>query len=205
MTLTAPAAAPLRRDMRRWKRRSRIIAVLRTVLPTAIALLVLSLATQVVWTTLHSKGGGARETPVAIRMSNPRFFGRDEQGRSFMIGAREATSDERDLRRKTLTDPTVALGIETPNPSRVSAKTGLYTEGDNILVLNGQVRIEDDAGYHFATEHALVDTKAGTVTGDTDMVGDGPVGTVASHSYSVYDKGARVIFKGGVRARLTRD
>jgi lipopolysaccharide export system protein LptC len=205
MTLAAPVASQPRRDMLRWKRRSRMIGVLRKVLPAAVILLMLSLAGQVAWTSLHSKGGGARETPVAIRMSNPRFFGRDDQGRSFMIGARAATRDDRDLKRLTLSEPTVALGLETPNPSRVSAKSGVYTEGDRILHLDGQVRIEDGSGYRFATEHALVDTKAGTVTGETDMLGEGPVGQIASHSYSVYDKGARVIFKGGVKARIDGD
>lgn len=203
--MSLAAASPPRRDMQRWKRRSRLIAVYRKVLPAGIAVLVLSLAAQVAWTSLHSKGGGARETPVAIRMLNPRFFGRDEQGRSFMIGAREATRDDRDLKRMTLTDPTVALAVETPNPSRVTAKSGVYTEGDRMLKLDGQVRIDDAAGYRFATEHALVDTKAGTVTGDTDMMGEGPVGQVASHSYSVYEKGDRVVFKGGVKARINRD
>ena len=204
----APASTPAggpRADMIRWKRRSRLIAVLRKVLPTCIALLVFALAGQVLWSSLASKKSQARETPVAIRMLNPRFFGRDEQGRSFMISAREATRDDRDLKRVTLDQPMVSLGLDTPAPSRVSAMNGLYTEDDRILRLDGQVRIEDGAGYRFATEKAVVDTRAGVVTGDTPMVGDGPVGQVTSRSYAVYDKGDRIVFKGGVHARIKRD
>jgi lipopolysaccharide export system protein LptC len=138
-------------------------------------------------------------------MLNPRFFGRDEQGRSFMIAAREASRDDRDLKRVSLVRPQVSLGLDTPTPSRVSANSGIYSEGDRVLRLTGSVRIEDGAGYRFATEQAVVDTRAGVITGDTDMVGDGPVGEVTSRSYSVFDKGDRVIFKGGVRARIKRD
>jgi len=198
------AAAP-RQDLLRWKRRSRLIAALRKLLPGAIGLLFLSLAGQVLWTSLTARKSEARETPVAIRMLNPRFFGRDEQGRSFMISAREASRSDRDLKSVTLDHPTVALGLDTPSPSRVSANSGLYSEGDRILRLTGQVRIEDGGGYRFATEKAVVDTKAGVITGDADMIGDGPVGQVTSRSYGVYDKGDRVIFKGGVRATLKRD
>ena len=194
-----------RSDRQNWKRRSRLIHGLRKVLPAAIALLIFALAGQVLWTSLSVRKSEARETPVAIRMLNPRFFGRDEQGRSFMIGAREASRDDRDLKRVTLDHPTVALGRDTPSPSRVSANSGVYTESDRIVRLTGQVRIEDGGGYRFATEQAVVDTRAGTITGDAAMVGDGPVGQVTSRSYSVYDKGDRVFFKGGVRATLKRD
>jgi lipopolysaccharide export system protein LptC len=171
----APKAAGHRQDLRRWRRRSRLIGVLRKLLPAAIVLLLLSLAGQVLWTSLAVKKTEAQETPVAIRMLNPRFFGRDEQGRSFMISAREAIRDDRDLRRVILDHPVVGLATDTPEPSRVSAKSGIYTEADRMLRLNGEVRIEDD----------------------------GPVGQVNSDSYGVYEKGDRVVFKGGVRARIT--
>ena len=203
-----PAAAPLggvRRDLQRWKRRSRQIRLLRAVLPGAMALLIFGLAGQVAYTSLTAKKSVARETPVAIRMLNPRFFGRDEQGRSFMIGAKEASRNDRDLKLVTLDEPTVALGLDTPAPSRVSARKGVYNEATRILNLTGQVRIEDGGGYRFATEQAVVDTNAGVVKGDVEMVGDGPVGQVTSRSYSVFDKGDRVLFKGGVRARINRD
>jgi lipopolysaccharide export system protein LptC len=205
MTVTPAAPIGTRADLLRWRRRSRLIGALRKVLPGAIALLILSLVGQVLWTSLTAKKSEARETPVAIRMLNPRFFGRDDQGRSFMIGARQASRDDRNLQRVTLDQPTVALGLDTPTPSRVSALSGVYTEGDRMLRLTGQVRIEDGAGYRFATEQALVDTRAGTVTGDMAMIGEGPVGAVTSKSYSVFDKGDRMVFKGGVSARINRD
>jgi len=199
----APPGADQRRHLRRWRRRSRLIGLLRKLLPAAVAALLLSLVGQVLWTTTAAKSDPVEEAPVAIRMLNPRFFGRDEQGRSFMIAAREATRDERDLTRVILDHPVVGLATDTPAPSRVSARSGLYTEGDRMLRLEGEVRIEDAGGYRFATEEAIVDTRAGTIIGEAAMVTEGPVGQVNSDSYGVYEKGDRVIFKGGVRARIT--
>ena len=198
------AAAP-RTHLQRWKRRSRTIAVLRKVLPAAIALLILGMASQVIWNSLAAKEGEAREQSAPIRMINPRFQGRDEQGRSFMIAAREARRDDKDLTKIVLDHPNVALAPETATPSRVSAASGVYTESDRILRLNGAVRIEDGDGYRFASDGAIVDTKAGTVVGAGSMVGDGPSGQMTADSYEVQDRGDRMIFKGGVRAVIKRD
>ena len=197
-------AAPTK-HLRRWQRRSRTIAVLRKVLPACIALLILGMASQVIWNSLAAKEAEPRDQSAPIRMVNPRFQGRDEQGRSFMIAAREARRDERDLTKIMLDHPNVALAPETATPSRVSAASGVYTESDRILRLDGAVRIEDGDGYRFASDGAIVDTKAGTVVGAGSMVGDGPSGQMTAESYEVQDRGDRMIFKGGVRAVIKRD
>jgi lipopolysaccharide export system protein LptC len=199
------AAAAPNKHLRRWKRRSRTIAVLRKVLPSAIVLLILGMASQVIWNSLAAKKGEAREQSAPIRMINPRFQGRDEQGRSFMIAAREARRDDKDLTKIVLDHPNVALAPETATPSRVSAASGVYTESDRILRLDGAVRIEDGDGYRFASDGAIVDTKAGTVVGAGSMIGDGPSGQMTADSYEVQDRGDRMIFKGGVRAVIKRD
>jgi len=198
------AAAP-NKHLRRWKRRSRTIAVLRKVLPAAIVLLILGMASQVIWNSLAAKEAEPRDQSAPIRMINPRFQGRDEQGRSFMIAAREARRDDKDLTKIMLDHPNVALAPETATPSRVSAASGVYTEGDRILRLDGAVRIEDGDGYRFASDGAIVDTKAGTVVGAGSMIGDGPSGQMTADSYEVQDRGDRMIFKGGVRAVIKRD
>ena len=66
------------------------------------------------------------------------------------------------------------------------------------------VRLDDGTGYRFASEESFVDTRTGDVTGETLMNGEGPSGQVQSQAYSVYDKGDRIVFRGGVRARFER-
>jgi len=196
---------PQRLDLLRWKRRSRMIAVFRRLLPALIAIIILSLAAQVVWNSVIASRADTEDKPAPIRMTNPRFQGREGDGRSFVISAATATRDDHDLRRVTLDQAVVTLGVDTPKPTRVTANTGVYVEGEPIVKLNGNVQVDDGSGYHFTTERANLNTRTNVVDADSAITGVGPAGEVQSDSYAVYDQGDRVIFRGRVRAKLKRD
>ena len=205
--MTAAAAMTERsiaRDLGRWRRRSRVVRSLRLVLPAAIVVILVAVAGQVGWRSLRAASRPPAEAKTQIRMIAPRFYGQSDDGRSFMITARSALRDDSDSMNVRLDSPTLTLGFDEPQPSRVTAKSGLYREDTMKLMLSGDVRIDDGAGYRFASEQASVDTKSGTISGETAMLGEGPTGQVKSNAYTVYDKGDRVVFRGGVRTRLER-
>ena len=54
----------------------------------------------------------------------------------------------------------------------------------------------------FATAASLFDTKTGEVEGSGPIQGAGGLGEINAKSYGVYDKGDRMVFKGGVHTRL---
>ncbi|MBV5331962.1 hypothetical protein JZU69_06340, partial [bacterium] len=81
-----------------------------------------------------------------IRMVGARFQGRVEDGRSFLIGAREAARDEREPNRVTLVEPIMVVGAETATPRRLMAREGVYDEQTRLLRLTGEVRIDDGLG-----------------------------------------------------------
>ena len=81
---------------------------------------------------------------------------------------------------------------------------GVYREDTRILFLKGHVHADDAKASSFATDTAIVNTRTGTVTGPTAIAGQSSVGAVQSNSFSAYDKGDRVIYKGGVHARLNQ-
>ncbi len=191
-------------DLARWRRRSRRVLAARIVLPLAIAALVLTVAVQVGWRTYMAATHPPAEAKTEIRLITPRFYGQSNEGRSFMITARSAVRDDKDPRRIILEDPALTLDLGSPTPTRMTAKNGVYRQDDFSLSLKNDVRLDDGAGYRFASEGALVDTKTGDVTGETTMNGEGPSGQVQSRAYSVYDKGDRIVFRGGVRARFER-
>jgi lipopolysaccharide export system protein LptC len=64
------------------------------------------------------------------------------------------------------------------------------------------VNISNGRGYRFSAPQAVIDTQKGQVTGDQGVQGQGPLGRIAASSYGVYDGGRRMVFKGGVRARI---
>lgn len=191
-------------DLARWRGRSRRVLLARILLPAAIVGLLVLVATQVGWRTYMAATHPPAEAKTEIRLITPRFYGQSTDGRSFMITARSAIRDDNDPRRILLDDPALTLDLGSPTPTRMTAKHGVYRQDDFTLNLKKDVRLDDGAGYRFASEESLVDTKTGNVSGESTMMGEGPSGQVQSQAYSVYDKGDRIVFRGGVRARFER-
>jgi len=191
-------------DLARWRRRSRRVLLARIVLPVAIAALLLVVISQVGWRTYMAATHPPAEAKTEIRLITPRFYGQSTDGRSFMITARSAIRDDADPRRILLDEPALTLDLGSPTPTRMTATYGVYRQDDFSLNLKDDVRLDDGAGYRFASEESFVDTRTGNVTGESTLNGEGPSGQVQSRAYSVYDKGDRIVFRGGVRARLER-
>jgi lipopolysaccharide export system protein LptC len=190
-----------RAEITRWRRRSRLILVLRLVLPAIMVAIVGLLALQVVYRSIAEQPAAQREARTAIRLINARFVGRVEDGRPFMIGARQAIRSEDDYQSVSLVDPTLVVG-EGPTSSRIAARIGNYNERDRMLRLRGDVRIDDGKGLRFSSQEAIVDTRTGKVVGESQVQGDGPLGQLNAKSYSVEDEGDRLVFRGRVKARV---
>lgn len=187
-------------EMAAWQARSKRIQFYRRALPLAILAVVVALAG---WVVIRAViGAVADKGGEAIHMLNPRYYGRDEKGRAFVVAAREAVRDGRDIKQVTLAAPTMAMDTQDGKQLKMQAKSGLYQEFEHILTLSGNVRLVDARGYQIDTATARVDPKAGVVTGDSEVTGVGPLGRITASSYSVYDRGARAVFKGNVRAHI---
>lgn len=204
MTDAAHASPPI--DHReaafaRWRTRERLIARMRLALPAVMALIVVGLIGWVAASTLRAPKPVRIEDPI-IRMVGARFQGRTEDGRSFLIGARQAVRDERAPSGVTLIEPIMVVGAETPTPRRIMAREGTYDEKTRLLRLTGEVRIDDGAGNRVATNDTVIDTRTGLAVGQKGIESDGPVGQVSADSYTVKDKGDRIEFRGRVRTRV---
>lgn len=197
-----PAPEHRRADFERWRRRSRLIRALRLVLPSIIVLIFLGLAASVAWSTLNAQprtGAAAGDEP--IRLMNPRFVGRDEKGRAFVLTAESAIRDRLDYQRVVLDKPALVLDENGPDQLRLNAADGVFHEESNKLELTGGVHMEDPDS-SFDTAAALFDTKTGEVVGSGPIQGSGGLGEIQAQSYGVYGKGETMVFKGGVRTRI---
>ncbi|MDO8900414.1 MAG: LPS export ABC transporter periplasmic protein LptC [Phenylobacterium sp.] len=188
--------------MARWRGRSRLIRRLRVILPVIIGVIVIGLTAMVVYNTVSGAAAAPEEADAPIRLVNPRFMGRDDQGRSFIISANSAVRDENDYQRVVLDRPAMVLDGEGLSPMRLSAQSGVFHEGDGVLRLQGDVSLNDqDAS--FDTGSAVFDTSTGVLEGEGLITGAGPLGEIRAKSYGVYDNGQRMVFKGGVSGVLT--
>ncbi len=83
--------------------------------------------------------------------------------------------DDFDTSRVTLDKPVFIQGSTESDQSRVRSNHGVYREDTRMLDLTGNVVLDDAKGYHFVTEHALVDTLKSNVDGDHYISGHGPL------------------------------
>lgn len=198
------AAAPDRRaQVRRWRRRSRVVRAMRIVLPALIGLILAGLAAAVAYNALTAAPGQPKDTATPIRLVHPRFVGRDDKGRAFVITADSATRDPREYQRVLLVRPAMLMDSEGPDPIRLSGNAGVYNEGTFKLDLHGGVRLVDSKGA-FDTATALFDTKTGDIVGSGRIQGSGAPGELRADSYAISNKGDRMFFRGRVYTRIDR-
>jgi lipopolysaccharide export system protein LptC len=189
--------------MANWRKRSALIHGMRKALPAMAAAIVIGLLGWVVGKTLISTIINVRSSaPTTIRMMNARFFGQSSEGRAYMLAAKEASRDAKDIKRVSLVAPVLTLDLHTANPTTAKADRGLFLEGDKILHLNGNVVFTSAQGYIFNTDTAVVDTMTGIVTGNNLISGTGPFGDIQAKKYGIYDKGTRIVFEGNVHGRI---
>lgn len=194
-------AEPRRADFEQWRRRSRLIRTLRVVLPGFIVLIFLGLIGSVAWSTFNAQPRSARAGDEPIRLTNPRFIGRDDKGRAFVLTADSAIRDPLDYQRVILKKPALLLDEKGPDEMRLNGADGIFHEQTGKLELSNGVRMAD-AKNTFDTATSLFDTKTGEVLGSGPIQGAGGLGEIRAESYAVYGKGDRMVFKGGVKTRL---
>ncbi|HEX2560548.1 LPS export ABC transporter periplasmic protein LptC [Phenylobacterium sp.] len=197
-----PAAGPSRRpDFLRWRRRSRLVRVLRIALPLAISLIFATLVGFVVHGTITGGPAQSDAADMPIRLVNFRLVGRDDRGRAFVLTADSATRDRQDYQRVLLVNPSLLIDSESPRPTRLSSKTGVMHEGTGRLNLDGGVQL-NGTDLSVATASSVYDTATGVLQGQGDIAGRTPLGEVNAKSYGVYDEGERLVFRGNVRGRI---
>jgi lipopolysaccharide export system protein LptC len=195
------SAQSVRRDFARWRRRSRVIGYLRIALPAAIGLILITMLGFVVHTTIVGREAAKSEADAPIQLINPRFVGRDEKGRAFVLTASSAVRDDNDYQRVMLDKPTLIFDEEGVNPTRITANSGVYREDRRVLNLDGGVKMSG-GNINFDTASSIFNTATGELEGQGQISGIGSLGEITAKSYGVYDKGERLVFKGGVRGRI---
>ena len=198
-----PAAdvARLQKAMRAWRRRSKLVHFFRRALPAAVLAVLLGLAITIIVQTMGRRAEPQAE--VAVRMVNPRFRSRDDDGRAFVLSAREAVRDVRNFQRILLTGPTLELqGKADGPPLKVTAASGVYLETTQVMTLEGSVRLDDPSGWVFNTEKAVIDTRRDLISGDKPVTGVGPTQRISADTYAIYNRGERILFRGKTRTQL---
>jgi lipopolysaccharide export system protein LptC len=199
--MALPTGSSRRTSIQRWRRRSRAIAMLRIVLPSLIGLILAGLAASVAYNSLSNQHAPPGSASDPIRLVNPHFIGRDTRGRPFVLSSVTATRDPNDYNRVYLDKPNLILDEDGADPLRIVGGHGIFHEDTGKLEVSGGVRLSGARGA-FDTAQSVYDIKSGILEGSGPVQGLGSLGEIQARSYGVYDKGARMVFSGGVHTRL---
>lgn len=197
-----PGADRRAAEMDRWRKRSKRIGLYRRALPWLMLAIVAAIIGWVGLRAVLSARQQAQPGSTELRMTNPKFYGRDERGRSFQLTAKDAVRNSGQVNEVTLSAPGMQLDVGGRAPMGVTGGSGQYREDTKVLRLSGGVQLKDGRGTNLESPEAVVDTQAGVVRGEKGVTGTGPLGQVSSSSYAIYDGGARAVFSGGVRSRI---
>lgn len=189
------------RGIERWRRRSRIIRVLRIVGPGLIALIMAGLGISVAYNAMRPSAEPQQESNQPIRLINPRFVGRDERGRAFVVTAQSATRDPQEYQKVYLDQPALVVDEQGPDPTRIISKAGVFHENTGQLEVSGGVRLAMSQAT-FETAQSRFDTKTGELIGSGPVQGSGALGEISASSYAVTDKGDHISFQGRVHSRF---
>jgi lipopolysaccharide export system protein LptC len=206
MSLTAehPAAAfewtPDRTlTLRAARRRSRLVGGLRRLFVAGAGA---SFAAVFVFMGLYAVEGGFAAGQYAaaepLRMINPRFIGRTEQGGPYQLSAEIAE------RAPGLNQPIELISpvYRTEAGTIMLAPRGIYDEQAKSVVFDGEVLFADTGGNRFTTPNMQVDLEAGTLSGAEGVTGAGPLGVMQAGAYELRDSDRALVLHGGVRGRI---
>jgi len=198
----APAPTTTAARMAAWRRRSQRVHFARRWLPRAgIALFAFTLAWMIIRAVIALVVASDFQTGE-VHMIHPKFLGRDEKGRPYVITADDAVRDPRRADRVKLTKPVIVLEDPGAAPSRMVAQQGALDQTAHTLVLSGDVIVDDGQGASFKSQHAVIDTDGGAVRGDSAVEGVGPLGRITASAYSISPHGDHIVFSGGVRSHV---
>ena len=197
----AADAAPPPSGLDLWRRRSERVRRLRRSAPWVMAAVVVLV---VGWLGVRAALQAIRPTTAgqSIRMSRPRFIGRDDHQKPYVLIADQATRDTANPDLVHLVNADMKLDVDKPAPATLRGDVGAFNESTRILALAGHVVFTDGSGYVFHSERARIDTYTRDVQGNAAVDGAGPLGLTRALAYAVTGRGQRVVFTGDVHSHL---
>lgn len=181
------------------RRRSRLVATLRRVFVAGAGA---SFAAVFVFMALYAIEGGFNSSRYSaqepLRMLNPRFIGRTENGGPYQLSAEAAE------RAVGANQPIqlIAPVYRTEAGTIMLAPRGVYDEQAQTVVFDGEVLFADRGGNRFTTPNMMVDLEAGTLTGRGGVTGAGPLGVLQAERYELRDSDRALVLSGGVRGQI---
>lgn len=191
----------IRRALRRARRHSRFVRLMRYMLPVAAFLVLAGVFLPMIVVPRLPLGidlSGVSFDGREVTMTKPHLTGRGNNGQSYEVRAERAVQDVAENRVLELFDVAGRIVEASGRETQLSAEFGRYDNETKMLRLERRIVLEMDGGYKAHLETADIDVDGGHVTtGDpvrvelTNMV-------LNANTMAIADTGRHLVFDGHV-------
>lgn len=185
-------------------RRSHIVQALKVILPV-MAMVIGAIV--IVFAITYRPPSTIATTSIKFdttetKMLHPRFTGRDDENRAFVVVA-DAARKKHEEPHLVLMDQIKARVIGENEPGLLlTAISGVFETEKRFLELTGDIQVRSSDGYNLATEAAEADLNGGVIKGDKAIVASGPIGELRADRFWVFREQQQIRFEGNVRVEM---
>ena len=136
-----------------------------------------------------------------LRVDNALYRGQDAQGRPFSLTAGEAVQKS-SVEGIVRLDDLVARLLMNEGPARVEATGGQYDINEEVVDVNGTMRMEAADGYSMRASGVSLDLRDKTLEGAGGVEGAIPAGTFRANRLDADLDERRITLSGNARLRM---
>jgi lipopolysaccharide export system protein LptC len=196
------------RAFRTAARHSRLVAILRKVLPV-LAVVVLagyfiSSRMSITVGDVTASISGVQVTDGALRMTNPKFQGTDKKNGAYVISAEYADQDLKNTKIIRLHAIKADLSTPAGSWSRMDAARGIYNSDADRLVMLDKITVATSSGVTGELTYASLDTKDQILRAHQRVHFELPNGTVKASALTFSSPSHVLTFRGNVRVHIIK-
>lgn len=136
-----------------------------------------------------------------LRVDNALYRGQDAQGRPFSLTAGEAVQRS-SIEGIVRMDELVARMLLAEGPARVEAPGGQYDINEEVVAVNGTMRMVAADGYRMRASGVSLDLNNKTLEGASGVEGAVPAGTFSANRLDADLAERRITLSGNARLRM---
>lgn len=133
-------------------------------------------------------------------MVKPRLQGITADGQTYNISAENAVQDKKGT--MSLHKITGDITLKGNNWISLTADDAFFHHESNAIDFLGNINVYTNHGYEFSTTEAYADIKKGTVYGNNEITGQGPIGHIRADSFYAEHQGQHIYLRGRVKLVL---
>lgn len=137
-----------------------------------------------------------------ITLESPKISGYQLDRKPYSIKARRGVQDIANPHMLELLDIDAGIGTGDDKTTQVVASRARYDSQNELVLLNGNVRITSASGYDLAMQEARVDFKSGTLVSESPVDLRLAGATVSGGRMTIDDRRHVISFDGGVKSSI---